>query len=54
MDDEWMLQEVAESADRPLAKFYAGLDEGDRAMFAGQHIDLHHDLREVPLECSAS
>jgi hypothetical protein len=46
LDEEWRVEEVTQSEDLPLARFYWLLDNGDRALFLGMHVDIHGDLRE--------
>jgi len=41
----WRLDEIAEAFDRPLASFYAMLDDIDRRIFTLGHIDINGDLR---------
>jgi hypothetical protein len=46
LDDKWRVEEVAQFEDLPLAQFYWLLDNSDRALFLGMHVDIHGDLRE--------
>ena len=42
----WSFEEMAQSIDRPVAKFYLGLDDHDRVIFATGHIDINADFRD--------
>ena len=43
----WRGDEVACAKDRPLAKFYEKLNLADRCIFAGAHISLCGDFRQL-------
>lgn len=42
----WSSEEVTNAKDFPVASFYAMLNDGDRFMLLGAHIDIHHDYRD--------
>ena len=49
-DADWRPEEMAQAKDTQVAKFYMGIDEGDRMAFKAGHIDLHGDVRPVAEE----